>query len=114
MPRVLVINLEGPGVDAIRIVQTECVLDIAGLGDVTGVEILSLVYNTGCWVPGSRGMAILGSGERVGWSYDHDADAFYASIDRRDRTLDQRVELCSVGIAEDGRLISVTVEMEER
>lgn len=112
MTRALVINLGTPGAEAITTVPTECVRDITGFGDVIGVEIVNLAHNTGRRVPGGRGLATLGSGERVSWSYDQEADAFYVSI-KEDRTLDQRCARCSVGGTKDGRLVSVTVELDE-
>lgn len=112
MTKALIINLEGPGVEATTTVPTECVLDVTGLGDVIGVEIVNLAHNTGWRVPGSRGMATLGSGERVSWSYDQEADAFYVAI-KEDRSLDQRCVRCAVGGTKGGQLVSVTVRLDQ-
>jgi uncharacterized protein YuzE len=112
MTRSLVVNLEAVEGEATSTVPTECVLDVTGLGDVVGVEIVNLTHSTGRRAPGARGVATLGSGERVSWSYDLEADAFYVSI-KDDRSLDQRCARCSVGGTKDGRLVQVTVELDE-
>ena len=112
MTRVLVVNLEAPEAEAFTTVSTECVLDVTGMGDVIGIEILNLAHSTGQRAPGSQGLATLGSGERVTWSYDQEADAFYVSL-RKDRSLDQRCARCSIEGTKDGRLVSVTVEVDE-
>lgn len=112
MSRALVIKLEAPALETTTTVPTECVLDVTDLGDVTGVEIINLAHDTGQRAPGSRGVASLNTGERVGWSYDKEADAFYVSIGEHG-TVDQRDARCTVGGSNDGLLVSVTVELNE-
>ena len=112
MSSALVINLDGLPVEETATVPTECVLDISGLGDVIGVEIINLEHTTGQRAPGSRGMALLSSGERVRWSYDQASDAFYVSISDS-RSLDQRSAHCTVTGTNAGYLASVTVEAAE-
>lgn len=112
MTRALVITLDAASAEAITTVVTECVLDMTGMGDVIGVEILSLARNTGLRAPGSSGMATLGSGQRVGWSYDYEADALYIRI-HEERSLDQRCVPCTVSGTMDGRLTHVTVEVDQ-
>jgi len=111
MARALVIKLEAPPLEATTTVPTECVLDLTGFGAVIGVEIINLAHNTRQRPPGSRGVALLGSGERVAWSYDPEADAFYVSI-KEDRSREQRCAKCTVRGASDGRLVSVIVEVD--
>jgi uncharacterized protein YuzE len=113
MVRTLVITLEATEAEPTTTAPTDCVLDVNGLGDVIGVEIVNLAHNTGQRAPGSRGLATLCSGERIGWSYDQEADAFYVTI-TEDRSIDQRSARCSVGGTRNGRLTSVTVEWNER
>ena len=111
MTRTLVVILEAAVAEATTTMLTECVLDVTGLGDVVGVEIVNLAHSTGQRAPGTRGLATLDSGECVSWSYDQEADAFYVSI-KEDRSLDQRCARCSVGGTKDGRLVNVTVELD--
>lgn len=109
MTRTLVIHLETSKEEPTTAVPTDCVLDLNGFGDVIGVEIINMAHNTGHRAPGSHGLATTGSGERVHWSYDQEADAFNVSI-KEERSIDQRNARCSVGGARDGRLIRIAVE----
>jgi len=104
----LVITLEVTVVGPTSAVQTECVLDLNGLGEVIGLEIVNLEHSTGWKVPGIVGHAKLGSGERVRWSYDQEADAFYVAV-KQDQSVDQRCARCSVGGTSEGGIASVSI-----
>lgn len=104
----IIIELGSQG-QATTKVPIECVVDLDGFGHVVGVEIINLAHVAGCRPNGSHGTALLGSGEEVNWSYDEEADAFYAKIGCR-RSQDQKCAQCAVEATDGGQVTKIVVE----
>lgn len=110
--RPLIINLDVSTDKLATPVPIDCVLDVNRFGEVIGMGIMNLACNTAQRPHGRKGLAKLGSGEKVRWSYDEEADVFYSSI-KEDQSLDQRCTRCTVAGTNEGYLARVTVAVKE-
>jgi uncharacterized protein YuzE len=106
--RALALRFLGPQSTSPRRVDIECVLDLDGLGNIVGVEILSLAAQTGVQPIVGRGALDDVEGVRV--RYDSGSDALYVRIGA-ERVLDQVATDCSVSIDPSGRLLAITVHV---
>jgi hypothetical protein len=90
-------------------IAIDCVLDITGLGEVVGIEMIGLASQTDGEILVGVTEAFLDSGEAVRFSYDAKSDAFYVRVPGG-RSLDQVAASCVLVRDSDGHLVRLVVD----
>lgn len=106
----LVVEFERLSTDTPVSIPADAVLDFNGLGNVIGIEILSLTH-----IAGSRVLEKF-AGHRISYpdgtilTYDEEADAFSLQL-TEERSLDQRAVECNILLDREGHLVALRVTL---
>lgn len=92
-------------------VSIDCVLDVSGLGDVVGIEILGLASRTSDRIMDGVTEARDETGRIARVNYDASSDALYAKVPG-DRPLDQIDARAVLRRNADGRITMLVIDPE--
>jgi uncharacterized protein YuzE len=98
-----------PNLGHAKVLPLEMVLDYSESGEVIGVEIINLAFETGKNCLGLINGTVPTQGDELKFSYDEDCDAFYLRL-RSGRSLHQKVVRGKACLDSDSRIVSLSAE----